>query len=57
MTKTERAQMILDLTQYELTWLSDNPEHKEATAAFFANGGFAQYSDDELLDQHSRLTA
>ena len=46
-----RDQILLALTKYEFQWLLDNPEHIGSVCEFFANGGFAKLTDDQLIER------
>jgi hypothetical protein len=46
-----RQQMIHALTKFEFQYLLENPECLDHNATFFANGGFANYTDEQLIEQ------
>jgi hypothetical protein len=46
-----RKEMIYALTKYELEYLQEYPECLEDNAKFFAGGGFAAYTDEQLIAQ------
>lgn len=46
-----RKEMIFLLTKYEMQFLLDNPDLIEQTIKFFADGGFNQLSDQELIEE------
>ena len=46
-----RKNLIKALTKYELEWLCDNPEHLDGCVDFFANGGFANMTDEQLTKE------
>lgn len=54
-----RNEMLILLTRNELDWLigDPTPENIEMVTDFFANGGFVDRTDDELIDTISRLCA
>jgi hypothetical protein len=43
-----REEKILALTNYELVFLIESPEHLEGVSEFFAKGGFNADTDEEL---------
>ena len=45
---TTRKEKILALTKNELVFVSESPEWLDATAKFFAEGGFSAYTDEQL---------
>ena len=48
-----RKELIHALTKYELVWFIDNGEpYVEEISEFFANGGFAYWSNEELQTQY-----
>ena len=44
-----RAEMILDLTKYELECIAETSVEVEDAVQFFADGGFHKKTDKELL--------
>ena len=46
----DRKQMILALTRYELQYIQDNPEYLQDVAVFFAEGGFNNHTNAQLID-------
>lgn len=48
---TTRQEMIHALTKFELQYLLDNPEWLDDNAKFFADGGFANYTDERLINK------
>jgi len=46
-----RKEMILALTKFELQYFLDNPEWLEDNAIFFANGGFNNHTNEQLIKQ------
>jgi hypothetical protein len=55
-----REEKILALTQNEIDWFLGNGEELglvQDVTAFFAKGGFTTYTDEQINDQYSRLTA
>ncbi len=46
----DRKTMIKDLTQYELKWFLDQADDRliNETISFFADGGFINWSDEDL---------
>lgn len=50
-----RKQFIEDLTTYELEYLVSNFDKHTLTevSEFFANGGFAQWTDAQLVEKHN----
>ena len=49
---TTREEKVLALTKNELVFMSESPEWLEATALFFARGGFNAYTDEQLNEQY-----
>lgn len=43
-----REEKILALTNYELVFLIESPEHLDGVSEFFAKGGFNAKTDEEL---------
>ena len=43
-----RAEMILDLTKYELECIAETSVDVEDAVQFFADGGFQKYTDEKL---------
>jgi len=43
-----RLEMLEKLTKNELIYLQENPERLDDVVEFFANGGYAKESDNEL---------
>jgi len=50
----DRKTMIKDLTQYELKWFLDQADDRllNETMAFFADGGFVNWSDADLIKKY-----
>lgn len=55
----KREQMIKELTQNEIDWLIGDPEFENVVLAvsFFSDGGFYNYSDEQLTDLYNQLKA
>ena len=53
----KREQMIKDLIQNELEWLLENhtESNVQAVAEFFADGGFNDWTDKDLLNRHDAI--
>ena len=47
-----RKSMVDALTKFELQYLLDNPEWLDDNAEFFAGGGFANYTDEQLMKKY-----
>jgi hypothetical protein len=49
-----RKTLINELTKYELQWFMDQEDDKllAETTEFFANGGFVNWSDDDLVKKY-----
>ena len=47
----QRQKMIYALTKFELEYLLDNPEWLDDIAKFFIGGGFAKFTDDQLINK------
>jgi len=46
-----RQEMIHALTKFEMEYLQEYPECLADNAKFFADGGFANYTDEQLIAQ------
>jgi hypothetical protein len=46
-----RQEMVYALTKFEMEYLQEYPECLEHNAKFFADGGFANYTDEQLIEQ------
>jgi len=55
----KREQMIKELTQNEIDWVTGDPEFENVVLSveFFSKGGFYTYSDEELTKLYNQLTA
>lgn len=49
---TVREKMILELTRFELEYLMDNPDLLTSVAEFFAEGGYDNYTDEQLKESY-----
>lgn len=49
-----RDEMIIQLIEHELQWMHDNFDKHSLTqvAEFFAEGGFSDWSDKELMNKY-----
>ena len=47
-------EMMMALTKKELEFLQDNPEWIDSSVEFFVNGGWSQYSNDEIAFLYNR---
>lgn len=51
--------MIKELTQNEIDWLLGDPEYENTvlTVSFFSDGGFYNYSDEDLTNLYNQMKA
>jgi hypothetical protein len=50
-----RQEKIVELTRYELVFVSEYPEWLDDASKFFADGGFNSYTDKNLNEQYQDL--
>ncbi len=55
----KRNEMIKELTQNEIDWLLGDPEYENtvSTVSFFSDGGFYNYSDEDLTNLYNQMKA